>query len=62
MLKVANGKYSLPAELEYNKQEPPTPKAPKVTSKLGGMSVVAEPIPNGCNGMMVYINDVAVKA
>lgn len=60
--KAANGKYSLPAELEYNKQEPPTPKPPKVTSKLGGMSVVAEPIPNGCNGMIVYINDVSIKS
>ena len=57
----ATGKYSAPAELTYNKEAPPVPAVPRVTPKLGGLSVVAEPIPAGCSGMTVYINDTAVR-
>ncbi|MGM9583834.1 MAG: phage tail protein, partial [Phascolarctobacterium sp.] len=56
--KSAIGKYSFPAELEYNKSEPPKPKAPAVTAKLGGMAIKAEPVPSGCKGVNYYINDV----
>ena len=49
--------YSAPAELTYNKQQPPKPKPPKLTATLGGFSVQAEPIPTGCGGMAVYINN-----
>lgn len=56
--KNAMGKYSEPAILMYKKAEPPKPKAPTVTSKLGGMAITAEPVPNGCKGINYYINDV----
>lgn len=60
--KSAVGKYSSPAELTYNKPKPPKPKPPKLTATLGGFSVQAEPIPTGCGGMTVYINnDTAMK-
>lgn len=55
--KSAVGKYSSPAELTYNKQKPHKPKPPKLTATLGGFSVQAEPIPTGCGGMAVYINN-----
>lgn len=51
-----DNKYSLPAVLEYNKPVPPKPALPKVTQILGGLSVVAAPIPNGCTGMTVYFD------
>ena len=54
--KSAVGKYSEGAELEYNKTAPKKPNPPTVTSKLGGMSIVASSIPNGCTGMNVYID------
>lgn len=52
----ASGKYSTPAILDYNKPAPPKPAAPQLTGKLGGFSIVADPIPSGCNGMSIYIN------
>lgn len=55
--KSAVGKYSSPAQLTYNKPRPPKPKPPKLTATLGGFSVQAEPIPTGCGGMAVYINN-----
>ena len=55
--KSAVGKYSDPAELTYNKPKPPKPKPPKLIATLGGFSVQAEPIPTGCGGMTVYINN-----
>lgn len=55
--KSAVGKYSSPAQLTYNKPKPPKPKPPKLTATLGGFSVQAEPIPTGCGGMAVYINN-----
>lgn len=48
--------YGYPAVLEYSKEEPPTPKAPKLEAKLGGFSITADPIPNGCMGMSIYIS------
>lgn len=51
-----DGKYSLPATLEYNKALPPTPRAPTLTAKLGGFSLVEDAIPAGCTGMTVYID------
>lgn len=59
--KSAIGKYSAPVSLTYNKPAPTTPTAPTVTAKLGGLSIVAGSIPPGCIGMIVYINDTAVK-
>ena len=60
--KSAVGKYSDSAELTYNKPKPSKPKPPKLTATLGGFSVQAEPIPTGCGGMTVYINnDTAMK-
>lgn len=57
-----DGKYSLPAVLEYNKPAPPKPATPTVTERLGGISIVAEPIPAGCNGMTAYIDGYAVTS
>lgn len=54
--KSAIGKYSLPATLEYNKALPPTPRAPTLTAKLGGFSLVEDAISTGCIGMTVYID------
>lgn len=59
--KSAIGKYSTPAILTYNKAAPKTPDSPQVTTKLGGLSIVAGSIPSGCIGMIAYINDTAVK-
>lgn len=52
-----DGKYSAAAEMQYYKPEPKEPDAPTVTDKLSGMSIVAEAIPDDCNGMYVKIND-----
>lgn len=52
----ASGKYSTPAILDYNKPAPPKPPEIRLTGKLGGFSLVVEPIPAGCNGMNIYIN------
>lgn len=52
----ASGKYSAPAILDYNKPAPPKPPEIRLTGKLGGFSLVVEPIPAGCNGMNIYIN------
>lgn len=52
-----DGKYSAATELQYYKPEPKKPDVPTVTDKLGGMSIVAEVIPDDCNGMYVKIND-----
>ena len=52
----AVGKYSSAAELQYNKAIPKTPKAPRVSPKLGGMAISTEPIPDGCNGINVYVS------
>lgn len=58
----AIGKYSSPAVLTYNKQAPPKPKPPKLKESINGFGITAEPIPTGCGGMVVYINnDTALK-
>lgn len=54
--KSAQGKYSEPAVLSYNKPAPPKPNPPTVVPKLGGMAISTENIPNGCNGMVVYVD------
>lgn len=59
--KSAIGKYSAPATLDYNKAVPPTPRAPTLTAKLGGFSLVADAIPAGCNGMTAYIDGPTVQ-
>lgn len=51
-----SGKYSTPAILDYSKSAPPKPAAPQLAAKLGGFSIVADPIPSGCNGMSIYID------
>lgn len=55
--KSAAGAYSSPAVLNYSKAKPETPAAPTLTATIGGFSVQAAPIPAGCRGMAVYIND-----
>ncbi|WP_444321849.1 phage tail protein, partial [Megasphaera sp.] len=57
-----DGKYSAAAEEQYAKPAPKAPDAPKVTGILGGMSIVAEPIPSDCLGINVYIGDLCLYA
>lgn len=52
----ATKKYGYPAILTYSKALPPTPKAPVLTTKLGGFSIETDPIPDDCVGMVVYIS------
>ena len=52
----AQGKYSTPAILEYNKPQPKTPDAPTLEAKLGGFAISASAIPVDCIGMKVYID------
>lgn len=54
--KSAIGKYSAPAILQYNKQPPPKPNPPVLTSTIGGFGLTAEAIPADCAGMNIYIN------
>lgn len=54
--KSAQGKYSEPAVLSYNKPAPKKPKAPAVVPKLGGMSITTEAIPSDCIGVNIYID------
>jgi hypothetical protein len=49
-------KYGYPAVLAYNKAIPPTPIAPTLTTKLGGFSIEANPIPDDCVGMAIYVS------
>lgn len=58
----ALGKYSDAAIMMYNKTLPPTPKAPMVTPKLGGISIVAQSIPTDCIGVKYYINSAVVSS
>lgn len=58
----ALGKYSDAAILQYNKALPSIPKAPMVTPKLGGISIVAQSIPTDCIGMKYYINSAVVSS
>ena len=52
----ASGKYSAPAILQYEKAAPPKPNAPSLANKIGGFALSAGAIPNGCNGMNIYID------
>lgn len=55
--KNSDNKYGNPAILEYRKDEPPTPTAPTLFKRLGGIGIRVDTIPVGCSGMNVYIND-----
>lgn len=52
----AQGKYSYPAVLNYNKPLPKEPKAPAVVPKLGGMAITTEEIPPDCIGVNIYVD------
>lgn len=52
----AQGKYSEPAVLTYNKPLPKQPDAPTVISKLGGMAITTESIPSDCSSVNAYID------
>ena len=52
----ASGYYSYPAVLQYNKPAPPKPQRPTLTAKLGGFAIETEAIPDGCNGVNIYID------
>ena len=54
--KSAQGKYSEPAILAYNKPLPKKPNAPVVSPKLGGMAITTEVIPADCLMVNVYID------
>lgn len=56
----ATKSYGYPAVLEYSKEEPPAPRRPKLATKLGGFSIEADPIPNDCLGMVIYISAAGV--
>lgn len=54
--KGASGKYSAPASYRYNKKPPRKPNPPILQAVIGGIGIATESIPNGANGMNVYIN------
>lgn len=54
--KSAQGKYSEPAVLAYNKPLPKKPNAPVVSPKLGGMAITTEAIPADCLMVNIYID------
>lgn len=54
--KSAQGKYSEPAMLSYNKPLPKKPKAPAVVPKLGGLAITTEAIPSDCIAVNIYID------
>lgn len=55
-----DGTYSAAAEYQYAKSAPKKPETPTVADKLGGMSIVSQPIPDDCIGMNVYISGLCV--
>lgn len=55
--KNALGKYSAPAILTYNKPAPPAGKNVVIQSNIATIGIVADPLPEGCIGMTVYINN-----
>lgn len=61
-VKSAVGKYSAPAIITYNKPVPTKPDPPMVTSKLGGLSIVAQSIPTDCIGVKYYINSAVISS
>lgn len=54
--KNALGKYSAPAILTYNKPAPPAGKNVVIQPNIATIGIVADPLPEGCIGMTVYIN------
>ena len=52
--------YSAPATVEYNVPIPPQPQNLVAKPGLEGISVSAPPIPPGCKGINVYIDDTVV--
>lgn len=54
--KSAQGKYSEPAMLSYDKPLPKKPEAPAVVPKLGGMAITTGAIPSDCIGVNIYID------
>ena len=54
--KSPSGKFSAPAVLLYSKEAPPKPDKPTVSANLGSINISAGAIPNGCNGMNIYID------
>ena len=55
--KNALGKYSAPAILTYNKLAPPAGKNVVIQPNIATIGIVADPLPEGCIGMTVYINN-----
>lgn len=55
--KNALGKYSAPAILTYNKPAPPAGKNVVIQPNIATIGIVANPLPEGCIGMTVYINN-----
>lgn len=55
--KNALGKYSAPAILTYNKPAPPVGKNVVIQPNIATIGIVADPLPEGCIGMTVYINN-----
>lgn len=55
--KNALGKYSAPAILTYNKPAPPAGKNVVIQPNIATIGIVADPLPEGCIGMTVYINN-----
>ena len=54
--KNALGKYSAPAILTYNKPAPPAGKNVVIQPNIATIGIVADPLPEGCIAMTVYIN------
>lgn len=55
--KNALGKYSAPAILTYNKPAPLAGKNVVIQPNIATIGIVADPLPEGCIGMTVYINN-----
>lgn len=49
--------YSAPAILEYNVVAPPMPSDVHCTPKIEGFAISFAPIPGGCKGANVYVNE-----
>ena len=54
--KSPSGKYSAPAVLVYSKEAPQKPNKPTLSANLGSINIVANAIPQGCNGINIYID------
>ena len=54
--KSPSGKYSAPAILMYAKEAPIKPDKPVLSANLGSINITASAIPQGCNGINIYID------